>query len=553
MGVMAAVLSDVFGAELGDHSNSTEPVAPGYLPRQTGEGFTLPAVPPQAVELPSSGGPAVSIRHIVFRGNSVIGTDELDAIAAPFLQRKLTEADLEDLRQKLTRHYIDRGYINSGALLVKDAVADDAFTYELVEGRLKAIRLRGLDGLNENYVVKRLVADEDAPLNVGDIRERYQLLLEDPLFERLNARLIPDSRLGEAVLDIDVVRARPYQLTLFANNYRPPSIGENSYGLNGWLRNLTGYGDQLDLSFQGGTGSDSDGRYSVAWRMPLNYYGTVLSLQAEHGRSEVIERPLAPLNIKSTLEATDIGISQVFVLSLRHKFTVGINQVDRKNSTTLLGQPFSFTAGEQNGVTKVSTQRLWQEYSFRDEHQALVTRLTLNSSRNNLQSLTGLPPGTPEISHSYTFWLGQAQYARQVFDNGTQLSLRGTLQSSSTTLSSMDRMSVGGVNTVRGYRENQLIRDAGNIMNAELRFPVLPGGGSALKVDLIPFYDRASGKNQGEHSDVLSSAGVAGRASWNGLVFDLAVARRLKHPESVSGNGTLQDHSIHLQLSYSIF
>ncbi|MEI6415540.1 MAG: ShlB/FhaC/HecB family hemolysin secretion/activation protein, partial [Pseudomonadota bacterium] len=126
-------------------------------------------------------------------------------------------------------------------------------------------------------------------------------------------------------------------------------------------------------------------------------------------------------------------------------------------------------------------------------------------------------------------------------------------QSSSTTLSSMDRMSVGGVNTVRGYRENQLIRDAGNIMNAELRVPVLQGGGSSLKLDLIPFYDRGSGKNQGEHSDVLSSAGLAGRASWNGLVFDLAVARRLKHPESVSGNGTLQDHSIHLQLSYSIF
>jgi hemolysin activation/secretion protein len=552
LGLLSLPLQHACAAELGDHSNSNEPVVPNYLLKHHTDAFELPPVPQPDERLPISQESTASIRRVVFRGNTVISTDKLDTVAAPYLQRKLSEADLEDLRQKLTRYYIDRGYINSGALLTKNAVNDDTVTYDLIEGHLKTIRLRGLGGLNEQYVVKRLVADEDAPLNVGYLRERFQLLLEDPLFERMNARLIPDSNLGEAVLDIDTVRARPYHLTIFANNYRPSSIGEKNFGLNGWMRNLTGYGDQLDLGFQGGASSFNDGRYYAAWRVPLNAGGTNLTLQIERGQSTVLEQPLQPLNIKSTLESTDIGLNQLFISDLHHKYTAGINQVERKNSTTLLGQAYSFIPGEMDGITKASTSRFWQEYSFRNERQAFVTRLTLSASKNNLQDLMGVPAGTVEISHRYSYWLAQGQYARQVLDNGAQVVLRATVQGSGKTMLSMDRISIGGVSTVRGYRENQLIRDTGKIVNIELHYP-LAGPGQEWNLHVIPFYDQGMGKNQSERSDALSSTGMALRAQWKNLSFDFSIAHRLQHPDSTNSHKTLQDKGIHLQLGYSLF
>jgi hemolysin activation/secretion protein len=97
-------------------------------------------------------------------------------------------------------------------------------------------------------------------------------------------------------------------LSVFANNYRPPSIGANAIGLSGWLRNLTGYGDYLEVNVQGSSQIEDGRRSSLGWRMPLNTLGTQLSLQVEHGRSAVVEEPMRILDIKSTLDSRDLGL-----------------------------------------------------------------------------------------------------------------------------------------------------------------------------------------------------------------------------------------------------
>lgn len=540
-------------AEPQDHLNVREPEPPQPLKRSGDGAFQLPTVTPEPARQARPGEAGTLIRHLVFRGNAAIRTAELEATAAPYLGRMLTAADIEELRQRLTRLYIERGYVNSGALLGRDTPAGDTLAFDIVEGHLRSIRLRGLERLDERYIVNRLIKDEDAPLNADELRERFQLLLEDPLFARMNARLSPGDRPGEAILDLDVVRARPYQLTAFANNYRPPSIGSGAAGIGGWVRNLSGFGDQLDGHYQDGTDKQNSARYGLAWRIPLNQRGTQFSMQYDHGESSVVEEPMRALGIKSVIDSREAGFSQVLAESLRHKFTLGLTQSERKNSTTLLGMPFSFTPGEPNGVTKVSAWRFWQEYVYRDERQAVALRSTFTQARNNLQSVAGLPPGTPEVDHRYGVWLGQAQYVRQVMDNGAQIIVRGTMQETDRTLASLDRMSIGGVYTVRGYRENQLIRDTGHIVNVEFSYPWLRGERGSDLV-LIPFYDRGRGKNRGEAATVLSSAGLATRAHWQGFSLDLAVAKRLEHPDfGGQDRRTLQDKGVHVQLSHDFF
>lgn len=539
-------------ADTSDHLNVRPPQAPDYQKSAPGEAFILPTVPSAPHEVARPVARRLVLREVAFRGNTVIVSGDLAAVAAPFLGRELGDADLETLRQALTRHYVERGYVNSGALLgeVRDGILD----VDIVEGRLSAIRLTGLERLDEDYVVRRLVRDENAVLNVEDLRERFLLLLEDPLFERINARLVPGQRPGEAVLDLVATRAQPYRLTAFANNYRPPSIGSEGIGLTGLVRNVTGRGDVFDATWQQSTTSDPSTRYNLGWRIPLTQRGTLLSIQYDHGRSAVVEEPLRALDIRSVLDSTDLGVSQNLVETLAHKFTVGINRVFRENRTTLLGRPFSFSAGEPDGVTKVRAWRFWQEYGYRTENQALALRYTLTQAHNNLQDPSALLPATTTVQpdHDYRIWLGQIQYARRLLDNGTQLVLRGSRQGTSANLPSIDRMAVGGVYTVRGYRENQLIRDEGTVANVELDIPVLRGDGGSL--NLIPFFDWGRGKNRNEQATVISSAGLAARARWQGVAVDLALARRLAHPDSVSRQGgNLQDDGVHLQVSYNFF
>lgn len=544
-----------FAADAINHLNVQEPSRPAYLPGASAGSLRLPPVTGRSTGSAMAGGESLFIKRIAFTGNTVIATSELEVISAPYVGHQIDEGDIETLRQTLSRHYVDQGYVNSGAKVGPGAFVDGTLTFEIMEGRLNTLELRGLERLSERYVASRLIKNDQEVLNINLLHERFQRLLDDPLFTRMNARLAPGTRLGEAILDIDIVRALPYQFSVFSNNYRPPSIGPNALGISGWIRNLTGYGDYLEASLQNSFPERESPRAAVAWRMPLNQMGTQFSIAAERGRSSVIEEPVAVLDIKSRLDTTDLGLSQTIVETLRHTLSLGVNRVWRKNRTTLLNEAFSFTPGEPDGVTKVAAWRFWQEYSHRSEKQVLALRSTFSSARNNLIDINGLPPGGSfQPEKEYSLWLGQAHYAKQLGSNGTQLVLRGSIQQSPDLLLPLDRMSIGGVYTVRGYRENQLITDNGSILNVELDFPLLRNPGKELNIALVPFHDWGRGRNQGAASTILSSAGFATRLRWQGFALDLAIAKRLKHPDSlIRAGNTLQDHGIHCQLTYNFF
>ena len=65
--------------------------------------------------------------------------------------------ELEQLRQAISRYYVDRGYINSGALLPDDFYRDGIVHFRIVEGRVDQVRLQGLGRLRPSYVEERLV------------------------------------------------------------------------------------------------------------------------------------------------------------------------------------------------------------------------------------------------------------------------------------------------------------------------------------------------------------------------------------------------------------
>lgn len=535
-----------------DHLNLQEPERPAYLAPKPAEVFTLPPIAPDgSVTAPTP--PAIVLEGVGFVGNAVISSEDLQAVAAPFVGKIFGASDVETLRQRVSLLYVDRGYINSGAVLADDAWDQGTLTLTIVEGRLTEIRLRGLERLDERYVTDRLARD-DEPLNIVTLGERFQLLLTDPLFARLNGQLQPDIERGKAILEVDIERARPYQLSVLANNYLPISIGPQSGTVSGWVRNLTGYGDVIEASYQDPLGHGDARRGALGWRMPLNTWGTQLSLYYDSGASSVIQQPVRELQIKSDLVNKEIGIGQTLFETLRQRLTIGVNRVWRENSTTLLGDPFSFVQGEPTGTSRANDWRFWQEYSQRWENQVLALRSTFTFGDNNELPESDFPIAGLTLDRHYRIWLGQAQFAQRILDNGSQLILRLTGQRTPDRLIPMEQMAVGGITTVRGYLENQLVRDNGMVANVELDFPVLTDGARQLNVHLKPFVDYGRAWNTGATAAIISSFGLAARLRWQALTFDLSIARRLHHSGTVISNGSdLQEKGIQLQLSYDFF
>jgi len=119
--------------------------------------------------------------------------------------------------------------------------------------------------------------------------------------------------------------------------------------------------------------------------------------------------------------------------------------------------------------------------------------------------------------------LAQAQWAHVFGERlwGTQSVLRGDFQLTGDRLLSIERFSIGGVNTVRGYRENELVRDNGVVTSVELRVPLWSTGLGRPIVQAGPFFDWGRGWSSSRPAlappdRTLMSVGVGVRVAVGG-------------------------------------
>jgi hemolysin activation/secretion protein len=510
-----------------------------------GPPVTLPPVAPMSPLGAPAGGDGYVITAVVFDGHRHLSTAELDALAAGFLNRPLRLLDLEELRQRITQAYIDRGLVSSGAMIPPGALRDGQLHIRVVEGQVSRLQLKGMQGLSDDYVAARLLRPGDT-LDVHRLQERFRLLLADPLFERLNARLIPDQGLGRSVIDIDVTRTRPWQLSLFAHNHQAPAVGSEVLGLDGTLRNLSGWGDALAGSVSHSRGGTSG---ELGWTLPLAAGVTTLGARLARAATSVVEEPLAALDIDSVVSTRELTLSHPLIDRASHRLSLGVSHNQRRNRTRLDGQPFSFVAGETTGTTEVRAWRWFQDLVLRADRHVLALRSTFVSGRNNLP----VPPLLEvQPASRYRLWIGQVQASIALGDAGTQLHLRGQVQRARQHLVPLEQLSVGGRHSVRGYRENQLVRDNGHALSLELHHPIRWGEAVWQQLVLIPFIDSGRAHDRHGPAHALSSAGLGLQWRVADVEAELFVARRLQQ-RRLDTHGDLQDHGIHLALRWRPF
>jgi hemolysin activation/secretion protein len=200
-----------------------------------------------------------------------------------------------------------------------------------------------------------------------------------------------------------------------------------------------------------------------------------------------------------------------------------LSQGWRQNRTKLLGDNFSFSPGADDGETEVAPIRFGQELTTRSQVDALALRSTFSFGTKYLGATEHADPDLPD--GQYFAWLGQAQYVRRVQPSlkkfftpadpsrplaDWQLVLRGSAQIATDALFPIEQFAVGGIDTVRGYRENQIVRDNGVAGSVELHIPVITtvSGNHILKV--IPFVDLGYGDNVNppHNAEFLPSVGV---------------------------------------------
>jgi hemolysin activation/secretion protein len=377
-------------------------------------------------------------------------------------------------------------------------VREGVIEIQIVEGRLADIVVNGLTSLNPEFVEERVRLGAGPPLNVNDLRERIQLLLLDPAIDQVNARLGPGLRRGEGRLEIDVTEAPRVQSQFRVANDRSPSVGAERGELTVSFGNLLGRSDPLRVQVSATEGlKDGTFDYSV----PLTAGDLRFFVNGEITKSEVVEQPFSEIDVESTSQSLQAGFSWPVIKTLDDELRLEISLARERSTTSLLGRGFSFSEGVEDGRSDVTALRLVQQWQRRSQDQVIALRSTESIG---LDLLGATEHGGDVPDGQFFAWLGQAQYARRLFGSDWQLNLRGDVQLSSDPLLPIERIAIGGIDTVRGYRENELVVDNGWITSAELRIPLgevavpwvstEPGDGA---VQLVPFVDAGGGWNIG--------------------------------------------------------
>ncbi|MEI8208152.1 MAG: ShlB/FhaC/HecB family hemolysin secretion/activation protein [Methylococcales bacterium] len=522
---------------------------------QNKDTLVLPTVPKPKL-LPNAG--HIVIQKVEFSGNKVITEEDLQKIVLPFLNRSLTVRDLEELRSSITDKYVDAGYINSGAVIPSQSTAGGILKLNIVEGSLTEVRLEGMGRLRENYLRDRLLIGAGTPLNLKKLQDKYQILLKDPLIEQLNGNLLPGAHPGESILTVNVKRPRPYQLYAIADDYTTPLVGGYTGRVGGWVDNLSGFGEHFDAEFMGTAGALG---INTGIDVPLNAYDTHATFRYSNTNSSLIESAVSKLNIKSNTISYEAGVSHPIYRSVGINFTAGLNFAVRESTSSLLDSTaYTFTEGLPFGVgsTKDTVIRFWQQYTQQGTNNALVMRSTFNKGINALgatiQNGGLLPTG------DFFNWLGQSQYLHRVMDNGAHFVLKGALQLSANPLLPMERLSTGGVYSVRGYRENYYVRDNGFNSSIEFHYPIF-GGESKAKHSLfiVPFMDYGAAWNNATVSVLnpptnnLHSTGIGFNWHYSHINTDFYWAHDLIGVKPINGGNNIQDNGIHFKVSLFAF
>jgi hemolysin activation/secretion protein len=389
--------------------------------------------PPGTPGVPSvkEGGPHFVLQKISITSSHFLPRAELDKLAADYLRRPITLADLYRLVARINALYAKRGLITDRAFLPPQHIVHGSVVIKLVEGRVGRIELRGQPYTDRAFILAHL------PVQAGQVLDAPTLQSALEYFNRTNsvglrAKLRPGSSFGLSDVLLNVLEPPRYQLNLLGNNEGDASTGRAQGGFYGVFNGPLRRGDSLSLYFIGSRGANN---YNVQYTVPLTTSGLKLSLSASHDHINIIAGPYEALGIQGSGDQQSVTLTQPLLADARGQLSLGLSLAHAQSRTTLGGFELNNTKSWSPGLG-LSAQYTpqWQSWS---------------------SSVTLTRPVVKEIyGEQMQYWLLNATLDGRVAlpYAGWSASLQSAGQYSAVkSLASSQLFQLGGVSSVPGY------------------------------------------------------------------------------------------------------
>ena len=407
----------------------------------------------------------LQVYSVELKGAHSLSERQRAKLLKPFLGQCLTADDLNRLLSAITQAYLDRGYITTRAYLPPQDLPDAVLQIQVIEGRLE-----GVDG---GDLSSPLETSMGSPAKVGErlnLRELEQWVdqLSRLPSREISLELTPGKEVGGSRVLLQGQKLKPWRVALNRHNDGQRSTGEQQWGLSFAWDSPLGLADQLSIRGSGDTVSDRykhSASHGLSYSLPYgwwtfnyfynhSYYRTKAQAQGfsfvldgvSTSQALTAERVVHRDRVSKT--ALGFGLSHV-----RSRNYLDNQRLDI-SSQRLTEQQISFNHGRRMGSAFINVDLSYQRgIGALDAQGAGHPRSGEPVARYNKYTLAA--------SYLHPFQLFGERFSFDSVFSG---------QRSEDVLFSPQRLSLGGLYSIRGFKEQSVAGDSGYYLRNQLRW-----------------------------------------------------------------------------------
>ena len=505
---------------------------PGIVPPKKSKLKALPKLENPVIRVATKPGATVLIKSVKFTGNTVISSEELNAVVQPLIGKNQSLDDLRAMAQLINDYYHEQGYYFSRTIIPVQEFDDGVLTMSIQEGRYGNVVIRGddyivkgstpfLSGLKRGEVID-LKTLEETLLRLDDVTglSIYPVITEGA--EIGTADITVTSRIdikNGGQIDLDNNGSR------YTGQYRASARWYNNH-------NFT-FGDNIEVN---AIASDANlWLGSLQYAIPLAGGGLTGRLNYSYTSYE-LGKDYAPLGATGNASTWAGSLGYKIIRSQKTNLNIFVSYQHKD-----LNDHYAQVGVDQHKTSDSFPVTL--RFDRRDEflsggiNYGLITWTpgTLNLNGSQLTN----DQGTAQ-SDGYFNKVNLDLVRIQTLADNISLYLRYSQQFADNNLDSSERMSMGGADGVRAYPIGEGTGDEGWLAQVELRYvmdeyaPYIFYDAGSTQLNYKP-WDANSDKSR-----TVSGAGIGLRYNymdqkWYG---NLAIAWRIDGgaPQSDIGN-----------------
>ena len=388
----------------------------------------------------------------------VLSEKEIQDITAPYEGKEVTLQDIYQAVEQINALYSEKGYATCRAFLPPQTVEDGTVHILLVEGKTEDTTVVNNQQIKADYIKKRLSLKEG---DVANLKQLNQELLRFNGTNTTQLRIVMKAGKAPGTTDYEIVAYEPKRTnwTLFEDNAGSDTSGIYRTGLFYSNKSLSGVGDALGV---GTVISEGTRAANATYSHYLGRRGTKMNFLYSTNAVKTVDGAYKDM-VKGHANAFAIGFTHPLVVNEKKRIELSLdyNHQNSKSDFMVKDTRFNIVNDTVQDVTfglaltnYGNTHVLYRKHSF-----------VVGES----DSKPGASKASSQHFHFYKFnGLYQKSYTP-----GRVLSIRTDAQWSPIDgMVSARQYYIGGMYSVRGYKENYLGGDSGFTFSTEYQMPI---------------------------------------------------------------------------------